>query len=150
MQKFIFIILVLFLFACNKIEITEEPIKETAEQQLTEAEAWKLFDEFWLEFQKAVVEDDEEAIRSMCELDDIDFLLETISKSKILKKHIKKMTTIKNIGTFKDFGEAIVFYEDGVFTLDIIQYFEPKRWGQGVMTLRLKDKKYKLFQFNWW
>ena len=72
MQKFIFIFLVLFLCACNKIEkleITEESIKEITEQtSLTEAEAWKLFDEFWLEFQKAVVEDDEEAIRSMCEI----------------------------------------------------------------------------------
>ena len=73
MRKIKILIILLLIVGCNKIEKidTAEETQDTVEQQpLSEEEAWKLFDEFWVEFQRAVVEGDEEAIREMSEFED--------------------------------------------------------------------------------
>jgi hypothetical protein len=77
MQKISTIFLIiLFLFACGKtdknLETTQDSasviITEAESHPLTEAECWKLFDTFWIEFQRAVVEEDKVKLRELCDL----------------------------------------------------------------------------------
>ena len=74
------LIIILFLCACGKInkntETTQDSasviITEAESQPLTEAECWELFDEFWIEFQSAIINDDTNKIKTMCKLEDFD------------------------------------------------------------------------------
>ena len=110
MKKLKILLILLLIVGCNKTEkIDKVEIQDTSatveQQPLTEEEAWKLFDEFWVEFQKAVVEGDEEAIREMCELgyDEFNNLIENlILYCKKYQKLIKKADKNNNYGeTFK-------------------------------------------------
>ena len=107
MKKLKILLILLLIVGCNKTEkidkIDTQDTSATVEQQpLSEEEAWKLFDEFWVEFQKAVVDGDDEAIRGMYEFDcfeidncsSMDFFIYQCKT--LLKKDIKKINKNNN------------------------------------------------------
>ena len=172
MQKTLFIILILLLSACgktNKTEIVEEVIEETvltAEQQpLSEAEAWELFDEFWVEFQRAVIEDDEDAIKGMCDISsineynsktDIGITLDSfIIKSKEYKNYILNTNKDNKYDSYKYFENDSSMFDDGVyvyynsdntFTMFIGKSYI-REWGTNDIiegTFNLRYDKYEL------
>ena len=106
MNKLILYIILVGIVSCNKSQPINEPnveeqIVDTLEvpqdiDTLTEKERWKLFDEFWVEFQSAVINDDTVKLKEMSDLPEnesrcsynTDELLKFLKKNKI-KKIIK-------------------------------------------------------------
>jgi hypothetical protein len=109
MKKQILILTLALMSACNKFSYktetsttdtlaTVETIQE--ETLYTEEECWKLFDEFWVEFQDAVVKGDTVRLKGMCEFEDededvaklrLDWFLKVLVFDSKFKKRIKGM-----------------------------------------------------------
>lgn len=105
MQKLATILLIILLLsACGKTDKNTETAQDSASviiteaepKPLTEAECWKLFYTFWIEFQSAIVNDDTNKIKTMCEFEDKEVFNEFLkvfvfdSKFKKMIKEIKK------------------------------------------------------------
>ena len=110
MKKINFIIILLFLCSCgrvDKIETVEEQIT-IEKQSLTEEESWKLFDEFWMEFQNSIITDDTNRIKELCEFESkftiVEGFIENISK---FKKYIEKINKDNNYYYLKEFDKTV-------------------------------------------
>jgi len=110
MKKINFIIILLFLCSCgrvDKIETVEEQIT-IEKQSLTEEESWKLFDEFWMEFQNSIITDDTNRIKVLCEFESkfttVEDFLENIPR---IKNYIKKIDKDNNYYYFKEFDKTV-------------------------------------------
>ena len=184
MQKITIFLIILFLSACGKTDKNTETAQDSASviiteaesQPLTEAECWNLFDTFWIEFQKAILNDDTNKIKTMCEFDyeNLKFLIEAYNNKKLLlkinksnyyyfkrefKKYIKvhKWTSLCFEKVYINYLETDCFYnikvgewnDKNVFEIEIISGTEGDD-GIGNLCSRfsfaLRNKQYKFIK----
>ena len=178
MRKIKILIILLLIVGCNKIEkIDTVETQDTLEQQpLSEEEAWKLFDEFWVEFQRAVAEGDEKAIREM-NISDYGINNFIIFSDTFLKKYFETIEFEKfsypedniswmpftNHSDTEKFGLIIHFeksFTDSFFKTIMGEFIDFRKiiFNRIKLTLytldnllyldfRLKDGKYKFYKF---
>jgi len=111
MKKTTLFIMLLFLFSCgrvDKIETVEEQIIIEEIKPLTEEESWKLFDEFWVEFQNCIINNDTNRIKVLCEFESkfttVEDFLENIPR---IKNYIKKIDKDNNYYYLKEFDKTV-------------------------------------------
>ena len=159
----------LFLFACNKVnknvEQVETPIDTTEvvleDTLLSEEECWKLFDEFWVEFQRAVIEDDTNKLKKMSKLSKKRFntflkFLHNYPSFKIFVTYIHKgdrLSEGRDGGNDVGYEGGIQFGDECVATLTV--YFHTRSLNGGTscagrfdFDFGLVNNKYKLIDFE--
>ena len=157
MPRITILLLILFLFACGKINKNTETaqdstsviITEAEPQPLTEAECWKLFDTFWIEFQRAIVNDDTNKIKTMCEFEDkehTDWFLKTLTFSEF-KEVIKEINKNNNYEYWsRSYGGNIEFQRDIKLQIDRFRFFI-SLLEVYILDFEIKDNYYKLTFF---
>ena len=157
MPRITIFLIILFLSACGKTENKTETAQDSASviiteaesQPLTEAECWKLFDTFWVEFQKAVVE---KGYYDDCFSEFTIEMIRKINKKnnynyfKKNKNEIEKYTII----TYFDMYEYSELKENNMFILEI-GYTNPKEfliYYQKDIYIVLRNGKYLILNTN--
>ena len=157
-MKYILILILLVFVSCNKQQTqTIENIttnEQTETTQLTEKECWVLFDSFWVEFQKSVVEGDTVKLKEMCELSDEDWNCFLIILTDTITKKLIKNSNKENRYCFSFYDKKIDYdystktdYLDNKFKFYV--YYYKSNWVDGyVGNLVYIDGKYKFATFN--
>ena len=145
------LIIILFLCACGKTDKNTETAQDSASvivteaesQPLTEAECWKLFDTFWMEFQRAIVNDDTLKLRAICNIEGDSWTFEEVLKAHFLNPNFKKMIkrmNKENKYTYKYGGSCQYLQHDSHIYICI----ENNEYKYFVMSFHLINSKYKL------